>query len=40
MTPSGCRQWKSACEINYGYSLKVYKAGQGYREDQDSWSYW
>ena len=40
MTKEGCRQYKSACEINYSYSQKVYKFGQLYREGEDKLRFW
>jgi len=41
-TPNGCRQWRSACEINYEYSLKIYQLGQKYKvvEDSPKFPYW
>jgi hypothetical protein len=40
MTASGCRQWRSACEINYEYSIKVWQVGQKWREGEDRVAYW
>lgn len=39
-TQSGCRQFRSACDINYSYSLYIYRRGQVYREGMDLWSFW
>jgi len=39
--PSGCKQYRHACEINYGYSVKVWKSGQDYRLGSDGkWIFW
>jgi hypothetical protein len=39
-TASGCRQWRSACEINYEYSLKVWEFGRKWKEGEDKVAYW
>jgi len=41
-TSQGCRQWKNACEINYEYSLIIYKLAGKYRIGGDSlkYSFW
>ncbi len=35
-----CKQYKSACEINYEYSQKVYRAGVQYRTHEDVYRFW
>jgi hypothetical protein len=40
MTASGCRQWRSACEVNYEYSVRVWKFGQRWKEGEDRILYW
>jgi len=40
MTVTGCKQWKSACEINYQYSLRVWQFGQRWKEGEDKITYW
>jgi hypothetical protein len=36
-----CRQWRGSCEINYGYSLKVYEKGIKYRGIECSrYNFW
>jgi hypothetical protein len=40
MTASGCRQWRSACEINYLYSVKVWQFGLSWKEGEDRMAYW
>lgn len=35
MTKEGCKQYRNACDINYSYSLKVFKNGQPYKQDED-----
>lgn len=40
MTASGCRQYRNACDINYAYSVKVYRNGQKYRAGEDKIPYW
>lgn len=40
MTSEGCKQYRSACEINYGYSVKVYKFGQLYKDGVDEMRFW
>lgn len=35
-----CKQYKSACDINYEYSLFVYKYGQKYKKDIDLLPFW
>lgn len=39
-TASGCKQWRSACEINYEYSLWVWKFGRRWKEGEDGVVYW
>ena len=39
VTPSGCKQWRNACDINYEYSLKIFKFGQKYKTGTDSVEY-
>lgn len=29
-TKDGCKQWRNACDINYGYSIEIYETGQLY----------
>lgn len=29
-TPKGCKQYRNACDINYTYSLEIFKSGQKY----------
>lgn len=38
-TKNGCRQWRNACDINYEYSLKIFKLAQKYRTNTDSDKY-
>ena len=40
MTASGCKQWRSACEINYEYSLRVWQYGRKWKEGEDRIAYW
>jgi hypothetical protein len=40
MTASGCRQWRSACEVNYGYSSRVWQFGLEWKEGEDRILYW
>jgi hypothetical protein len=40
MTSGGCKQWKSACEINYEYSLRVWQFGQRWKEGEERVAYW
>jgi hypothetical protein len=40
MTSTGCKQWRSACDINYGYSKKVYENGQRWKEGEDRILFW
>jgi hypothetical protein len=36
-----CKQYRSACEINYEYSLLIYKYAEKYRRAGDGrWRYW
>jgi len=36
-----CKQYRSACEINYEYSLFIYKSADKYRRGDDGrWRYW
>jgi hypothetical protein len=28
------------CEVNYDYSMKVYRYGQFYQHNKDEWRYW
>jgi len=35
-----CKQYKSACEINYSYSKKVYRVGTEYRTGEDRYRFW
>lgn len=42
-TPTGCKQKKSACEINYSYSKEVYGRGLQYQDrqgDKNSRQFW
>ncbi len=39
-TVSGCRQWRSACEINYEYGLRVWEYGRRWREGEDKIGFW
>ena len=36
----GCKQYRSACEINYSYSVKIYKSGVKYKKGEDRYEYW
>jgi len=36
----GCKQYRSACDINYEYSVKVYKSGLKYKKEEDKYDYW
>jgi len=38
-TPQGCKQWRNACDINYNYSLTIYKLANKYRVGADSFKY-
>jgi len=36
-----CKQYRSACEINYQYSLFIYRSADKYRRGSDGrWRYW
>ena len=36
-----CKQYRSACEINYQYSLLIYRYADKYRRVEDGrWRYW
>jgi hypothetical protein len=36
-----CKQYRSACEINYQYSLLIYRYADKYRRGEDGqWRYW
>jgi hypothetical protein len=36
-----CKQYRSACEINYQYSLYIYRCAEKYRRGADErWRYW
>jgi len=36
-----CKQYRSACEINYQYSLFIYRYAEKYRRGEDGrWRYW
>jgi len=36
-----CKQYRSACEINYEYSLLIYRYAEKYRRGEDGrWRYW
>jgi hypothetical protein len=35
-----CKQYRSACDINYEYSLLIYKYGQKYKKGIDIITYW
>jgi len=35
-----CKQYRSACDINYSYSKKVYQNGQYYKIEQDKLKFW
>jgi hypothetical protein len=35
-----CKQYRSACDINYSYSQHVYKYGQYYKTGEDKQSFW
>jgi hypothetical protein len=38
---TGCKQYRSACEINYQYSLLIYRYADKYRRVPDGrWKYW
>jgi len=37
---SGCKEWRSACDINYEYSLRVWEYGKRWREGEDGVTYW
>lgn len=39
-TNEGCKQYRSACDINYMYSVKVYQFGQAYKTKPDAYFYW
>ena len=39
-TASGCRQWRSACEVNYEYSLRVWEYGRRWKGGEDRVAYW
>ena len=41
-TPSGCKQYRHACDINYSYSVFIYQKGQDYRVglSDGRWIYW
>jgi hypothetical protein len=39
-TVDGCKQWRSACEINYEYSLRVWQYGRRWKEGEDRVEYW
>jgi hypothetical protein len=40
MTANGCRQWRSACEVNYEYSLRVWEYGRRWKGGEDRVVYW
>lgn len=45
VTPTGCRQYRNACDINYSYSIKIYNNSQKYidkncTEFDKNISYW
>lgn len=42
VTKSGCRQWKNACDINYGYSLEIFKRSWKYKglAETGKFLYW
>jgi hypothetical protein len=35
-----CLQFKSACDINYQYSLFIYKEGQAWKTGDDKRPFW
>jgi hypothetical protein len=35
-----CSQYRSACDINYSYSLKIFNYGQQYKKGIDLLSFW
>jgi hypothetical protein len=35
-----CKQYRNACDINYGYSKKIYQNGQYYKAGQDKLKFW
>ncbi len=35
-----CKQYRSACDINYSYSLLIYKYGQKYKKGIDIFPFW
>ncbi len=35
-----CKQYRSACDINYSYSLLIYKYGQKYKKGADYYLFW
>ena len=39
-TKEGCRQYRSACDINYEYSLKIHQFGQKYKQGVDGYEFW
>jgi hypothetical protein len=39
-TKKGCRQYRNACDINYEYSLLIYKYGQKYKKGNDYFLFW
>ena len=41
LTSDGCKQYRSACDINYSYSKKIYRSGQSYIDTLiETWTYW
>ena len=43
LTKKGCKQWKSACDINYTYSVAIYRLAYKYRVtevDPQQFPYW
>jgi hypothetical protein len=34
MTSGGCKEWRSACDINYEYSLNVWEYGKAWRDEK------
>jgi hypothetical protein len=39
-TKEGCRQFRNACNINYEYSLLIYRFGQKYKKGTDYFLFW
>jgi hypothetical protein len=39
-TKEGCKQYRNACDINYEYSVLIYKLGQKYKKGTDYYLFW